>query len=125
MEVVNLTNFSVDTSLLARAVGIVTKRNISVALVEKEKMKELSRIYRGKDCVTDVLSFFYNEKDVLGEIVICPEKVKEDSKKDFTKEMCRVTIHGALHLLGYMHDTDEDEKLMVEKTEKYLQKLFD
>ncbi len=86
-------------------------------------MKELNRIYRGEDCVTDVLSFFYNEKNLLGEIVICPAEVIRREGGDFTKEICRVTIHGALHLLGCHHENDEEEKLIEEKTEKHLQNL--
>jgi probable rRNA maturation factor len=82
-------------------------------------MKELSRIYRHKDYATDVLSFFYNEKDFLGEIIICPEKIEKD--EDFTKEICRVTIHGTLHLLGYDHENDKEEEGMKKKQEDYLQ----
>ena len=129
--VVNLTDFSFDTNLLRQAVEIVLKGEkeekkgeVSIALVESEKMKELSRIYRNKDYATDVLSFFYNEKDLLGEIILCPEKIKENSGEDFTNEMCRVTIHGALHLLGYDHESDTDEKEMEEKQEAYLKDLL-
>ncbi len=130
--VVNLTDFSFDTNLLRQAVEIVLKGEkeekkgeVSIALVGSEKMKELSRIYRNKDYATDVLSFFYNEKDLLGEIILCPEKIKENSGEDFTNEMCRVTIHGALHLLGYDHESDTDEKVMEERQESYLKKLLE
>ncbi len=124
MEVNNLTDFEVDTNLLRKAVNVVLKgekvkeKEISIAIVGTEKMKELSRIYRQKDYATDVLSFFYNEKDFLGEIIICPEKVEK--KEDFTKEICRVTIHGILHLLGYDHENDMEEKGMEKKQENYL-----
>lgn len=125
MELNNLTDFEVDTDLLRKAVSVVLRgekkedRRISIAIVKANKMKELSRIYRQKDYATDVLSFFYNEKDFLGEIVICPEKLKKE--EDFTKEICRVTIHGALHLLGYDHEDNQEEKKMVKKQESYLQ----
>jgi probable rRNA maturation factor len=125
MEVNNLTDFEVDTNLLRKAVNVVLKgekekkKEISIAIVGAEKMKELSRIYRHKDYATDVLSFFYNEKDFLGEIIICPEKIEKD--EDFTKEICRVTIHGTLHLLGYDHENDKEEEGMKKKQEDYLQ----
>ncbi len=130
--VVNLTDFSFDVNLLRQAVEVVlrgeaiqkNKGEISIALVDAEKMKELSRVYRNKDYATDVLSFFYNEKDFLGEIILCPEKIKENAGEDFTNEMCRVTIHGALHLLGYDHENDEDEKVMERKQESYLKELL-
>jgi probable rRNA maturation factor len=124
MEVNNLTDFEVDTNLLRKAVNAVLKgekekeKEISIAIVGTEKMKELSRIYRQKDYATDVLSFFYNERNFLGEIIICPEKVEK--KEDFTKEICRVTIHGTLHLLGYDHENDKEEEGMKKKQEDYL-----
>jgi len=128
----NTTKFSVKASLLRKAVENVLQKEgadgkeVSIALVEKEKMKEMSRIYRNKDSVTDVLSFFYNEENFLGEIVLCPEKIKENSgKKNFTKEICRVTIHGTLHLLRYSHEEEKQEKLMKEKTEKYLKEVLE
>ncbi len=128
MEVNNLTDFEVDTNLLRKTIDVVLcgeskkEKEISIALVEEKKMKELSRIYRNKDYATDVLSFFYNEQNFLGEIVICPEKLK--NREDFTKEICRVTIHGTLHLSGYDHENDSDEKKMKEKEENYLKAIL-
>ncbi len=133
-EVNNLTSFSIDADLLKKAVDSILEeelskkegksKKISIAIVEAEKIREMSRIYRGKDCATDVLSFFYNEKFFLGEIVLCPEKIKENRGANFTKEICRVTIHGALHLLGYGHESDEKEKEMKEKEKYYLKKIL-
>jgi len=128
MEVNNLSDFPVDVGLLQKAVKTVLKREkkeekkISVAFVKGDKIRELNKIYRGKDYITDVLSFFHGEEDFLGELVICPEKIEE--KEDFTKEICRVSIHGTLHLLGYDHENEKEEKEMEEKTEKYLKKVF-
>ncbi len=129
----NLTRFSIKSDLLRRCVEVAFKeekknsslqKQVSIALVKKEKMKELSRIYRGKDYATDVLSFFYNEKGFLGEIIVCPEKIKEEKgDSSIEKEVCRVIIHGAFHLLGYKHETEKEEKVMEEKTEKCLKKV--
>lgn len=130
MELNNLTDFSVETDLLRRVIRIILeeeekdKKEISVAIVKAEKMKELSRIYRNKDYATDVLSFFYNEEDLLGEIIICPEEIEKRKKEDFTKEICRVTIHGTLHLLGYDHGNDKEEEEMQKKEEYYLKKTL-
>ncbi len=133
-EVNNLTGFSVDIDLLKKVVdGVMEEelpekerknKKISIAVVEAKKIREMSRIYRGKDYATDVLSFFYNEKFFLGEIVLCPEKIKENSGVSFTKEICRVTIHGVLHLLGYGHEKDEKENKMKEKEKYYLKKIL-
>ena len=130
MEVNNLTQFVVDKDLLLKIVSTVleeeksTEKSVSVALVDPEKMRELNKAYREKDYATDVLSFFYNEKDFLGEVVLCPEVIENKAEKSsFTKEICRVTIHGVLHLLDYTHERDDDERVMIEKTEYYL-KIF-
>ncbi len=128
MEVNNLTAFEVDTNLLRKTIDAVLcgerkkEKEISVAIVGEKKMRELSKIYRGKDYATDVLSFFYNEQNFLGEIVICPEKMKNE--EDFTKEICRVTIHGTLHLLGYDHGNDSDEEEMKDKEKNYLKAIL-
>jgi len=129
-EVNNLSEFSVNKDVVLEIVDTILKeegkksKRVSVAIVDSKKMKELSRIYRDKDYVTDVLSFFYNENSLLGEVVLCPEKIKENGKnKSFPKEFYRVMIHGVLHLLGYHHSKKEEEEVMEKKTEYYL-KIF-
>ncbi len=130
MDVNNITGTSVDESLLCKAVETVLNeekeknKKISIALVEEEEIKKLNRIYRGKNSVTDVLAFSYGEKDFLGEVILCPARIESNKGEDFTKEICRVTIHGALHLLGYDHRNNEEEELMEERIERCLQKLF-
>ncbi len=125
-----MTDISVDKKLLCKAVETVLKeekkenKRISIALVKEEEIKKLNRIYRGKNSETDVLAFFYGEKDFWGELILCPAMIKVVKREDFTKEICRVTIHGALHLLGYDHQNNKEEELMTEKTERCLQKLF-
>ncbi len=128
----NLTKFSVDEEKLLKTVETVLQEekgeanySVSLAFVDGEKMRELNRIHRGKDYITDVLSFFYNEGGVLGEVVVCPEKVEEDAqeKKISFEERCLVvTVHGVLHLLGYTHEDDLSENKMEEKTKLYLKK---
>ncbi|MCF7845374.1 MAG: rRNA maturation RNase YbeY [Candidatus Pacebacteria bacterium] len=122
----NLTRFCVDEESVLTVLQKILKEEekkeeVSVVFVGSKKIKELNRTYRGKDCVTDVLSFVFDEKNFLGEVFVCPAKVKKDfQKEDFTKEFFRVIIHGVLHLCGYRHDTTESEKKMNERTEYYL-----
>ncbi len=129
-EVNNLTRFSVNERLISKAAEIVLKKEgaegeVSVALVGEKRIREANRIYRKKDKVTDVLSFFYSEKGFLGEVVLCPLKIKKNSKKGgFTKEICRVTIHGVLHLLGYEDTTKKSKEEMEEKTNRYLKIIY-
>ena len=108
--------------------------NISVAFVDKSKMREINKKYHGEDKPTDVLSFsnveglkFSVPEEGLGEIVICPEVVEKNAKKYGMlekNEMMKVFIHGILHLCGYNHEKSEKEAGEMEnKQEKYLSKV--
>jgi probable rRNA maturation factor len=140
LEINNLTKFRVDSKSFAQVAKKVLMgenreiENISLALVDKEEMQKLNKKFRGKDKPTDVLSFDLTDNRqpetsnlYLGEVVICPEIVKEKNE-----EMMRVFIHGILHLCGYDHPATagsrsrRDEKLeelgkkMQEKENFYL-----
>ena len=97
---------------------------VSLAFVGKEEIKKLNRKFRNKNKPTDVLSFNLNEESCLGEIVICPEIVRENAKKygvTIKYETMKMFVHGILHLLGYDHEKSEKEaKIMETKQEKYL-----
>ena len=100
--------------------------NISLAFVSKEEIKKLNKKFRNKNKPTDVLSFNLDEKDCLGDIVICPDIVRENAKKygnTIRAEMLKVFVHGILHLLGYDHEKSEKEaEEMEKKQENYLSK---
>ena len=148
IEINNLTSFSIDKKLFTGIAKKVLKsenrvrEKISLAFVSKEEIKKLNKKYRGKNKPTDVLSFELGDppssrlggttegqgKECLGEIVICPEKVKENAKKYKSKlkqEMIKVFIHGILHLCGYDHEKSEKEaETMEKKQEYYLSKII-
>ena len=96
---------------------------VSVVLVGDRAMCDLNRRFRGRDCVTDVLSFEYGGKGesgslFLGEIVISPatalcQALHWGSSHD--REMRRLLAHGMLHLLGYDHTSDRGEHLAVQR----------
>lgn len=125
LEINNLTNFAVDRKSFAQvAKKVLSGENrgietISLAFVGKEEMKKLNKKYRGKGKPTDVLSFELKEKNYLGEIVICPEVVKE--KKE---EIIEVFVHGILHLLGYDHEKSKKEARMMENKERYYMSIL-
>ncbi len=109
---------------------------ISVILSNEEYIKEINSKYRNIDKVTDVLSFPMFEKDeidktkeneeVLGDIIICIPKVKEQAKEynhSDIREFAYMLVHGFYHLMGYDHMTDEEKKQMREKEEMVLGKL--
>ena len=131
IEINNLTTSLVDEEFLKRVAQEVLgrekqgNRDLSIALVGQGRMRELNKKYRGKNRVTDVLSFPGNG---LGEIVIYLREVKKNAKRfgsTFEKELARVLIHGILHLLGYNHEKNTIEaKKMKEKEEYYLSQIY-
>ncbi|MBB6448835.1 putative rRNA maturation factor [Geomicrobium halophilum] len=96
----------------------------SLLFVDQATIQALNRDYRGKDKVTDVLSFALNDEDgfeiaqdehILGDIVLCVERAREQAREyghSFERELCFLAIHGLLHLIGYDHGTAEEEQEM-------------
>jgi probable rRNA maturation factor len=133
IEINNLTNFSVDKKIFSTVAKKVLSgenrrtENISLVFVSKEEIKKLNKKFRKKNKATDVLSFELNEGKNIGEIVICPDIVKENAKKygnTIKSEIMKVFVHGILHLLGYDHEkSKKEEKLMEKKQNLYLLKV--
>lgn len=93
-------------------------REFSVAFVSDRRMKELNKLFRGKNDTTDVLSFphepdeFDPDKDNLGDIVISVEQAAKQAQENgltLELEIKQLILHGVLHLCGYNHETDEGE----------------
>lgn len=83
------------------------KKNISLALVSPTTIRNLNRIYRSKDRVTDVLSFNIDSAFILGEVIICLAEAKRRARQkavSLESELKLLTVHGILHLLGYDHE---------------------
>jgi len=125
IEVNNLTTAVVDEDFLKKTAKIVTDGEkkkaieLSIALVGQGRIRELNKKYRGKNRVTDVLSFSY---DGSGDIVICLGEVKKNARRfgtTFEKELSKVLIHGILHLLDYDHEKNEKEAEKMRKKEEY------
>ena len=85
------------------------KKSISIALVTKAEIKKFNKVYRGKDKITDVLSFNIDSNLILGEVVICLEQAKVQAKHSLKEELKMLTVHGILHLLGYNHEKNATE----------------
>ena len=118
-EIKKLNNF-VDFSLKYLKLNNVI---FNIIIVDKEKIQEINKTYRNIDRVTDVISFALEDDDsfvktdfrVLGDIYICLDKAIEQAKEyghSLKREISFLTIHGLLHLLGYDHMTEKDEKEM-------------
>jgi probable rRNA maturation factor len=94
----------------AASAGIV-EGHVAVEFVDAVRIAELNAQWRGKPGPTDVLSFPVDEAGAavgpreLGDIVICP---------DHTEDLREAVVHGALHLTGMDHETDEGEMLALQ-----------
>ena len=106
---------------LAKAAPPKARGDVSVAVVSDRRMRALNRQFRGKDIVTDVLSFPANRTPgvtpFLGDVVIAAGVAKRQAKAaghSVKTEVRVLALHGVLHLLGYDHDTDEGRMARVE-----------
>lgn len=99
---------------------------LSVTFCDDEKIREINRIHRGIDKATDVLSFPMEDDELLGDIIISIPKAKQqaiDYGHSFERELFFLAIHGFLHLLGYDHQTPEEEQRMFSRQEQILTEL--
>lgn len=102
----------------------------NIIFVDSNTIHEINKTYRNVDRVTDVISFALEDNEtieldhrVLGDIYICIERAEEQAKEyghSFLRELSFLTIHGLLHLLGYDHIEQEEEKIMFQKQEDIL-----
>jgi probable rRNA maturation factor len=117
---------------------------VVISLVDDETIQELNRTYRQKDQPTDVLSFamrestgdepdiFYETEEdaesdnMLGDIIISvPTAMRQAGEygHSLQREMAFLAVHGFLHLLGYDHMTEEEEKEMFSRQETILESV--
>ncbi|CAH0136384.1 rRNA maturation RNase YbeY [Priestia sp. YIM B13446] len=110
---------------------------VSVTFVDNDRIQEINHQYRHKNQPTDVISFALEEMGedemqiigdemprVLGDIVISIPKAHEQAEEynhSFMRELGFLTVHGFLHLLGYDHETSEDEKEMFTRQKDILE----
>lgn len=120
---------------------------LNILFTDEEEILRLNREYRAQDCVTDVLSFPANDlvrpireyenapvletdpdtgETILGDIAVCVQRAEEQAGEyghSLLRELCFLTVHGTLHLMGYDHGSEEDEKRMADKAETILHQL--
>jgi probable rRNA maturation factor len=115
---------------------IASGAELSVTFVDNGRIQEINREYRNKDQPTDVISFAMEElgegemaivgEDIpkhLGDIIISIQRAKEQAEEyghSFLRELGFLTVHGFLHLLGYDHMNEQDEKKMFSRQEEIL-----
>ena len=112
-----------DTSAWIKAVAQAHGRKvgeIGYLFVDDEKILEVNNEYLGHDYYTDIITFDYDEGDVLnGDLVISLDTVKSNAElfnKEYDEELHRVIIHGVLHLCG-INDKGPGEREIMEAEE--------
>ena len=119
--------------------GFKENAEVSVSFVSNNEIRNLNKVYRNKDSVTDVLSFPLTDPDgtmetnaetgfvMLGDVVISIETAVKQANiygHSLDREIGFLTVHSMLHLLGYDHETSPlDERIMSENEEAVLEKL--
>ena len=103
---------------------------ISVMLTDDSQIQKLNSDYRQTDKPTDVLAFAMREgidgklhSELLGDVIISLATAKRQAdENDYTldAELARLTVHGVLHLLGYHHQTQDEEEIMFEIQKRIL-----
>ena len=123
-------------ALIRRAVETALSKSgatgdVCVLITDAEEIQRLNGSYRNIDRVTDVLTFPAWEGDAilcppdgyLGDIAICFERAEEQALEyghSLERELAFLSVHGALHILGYDHMTPEDEAIMMGKQDEIL-----
>lgn len=123
---------------IARAVLTVERVSpqveVEAVLADETTVRELNRLYRGRDESTDVLSFAAHEGEAfvdapdaapsLGEVVIClpvaEASIAREANRSVNGAVAHLLVHGLLHLLGYDHEAWEVESLRMRSREDEL-----
>ena len=132
-DLVNYKDYKIINKVLKKTLKMEKVKNafFSVVLVDDKKIQEINKNYRGIDRETDVISFaleddktFNPEERVLGDIYISLDKATSQALEyghSLTRELCFLSVHGLLHLLGYDHMNSADEKIMFSLQDKILE----
>lgn len=106
----------------------------NLIIVDNEYIHELNKNYRGIDRETDVITFALEDEDSiivpeeegrnLGDIYISIDKARSQAEEyghGLLRELSFLAVHGFYHLLGYDHQTKEEEQIMFKKQEEVLE----
>ena len=138
-DVINNTNFEeLEIDFITNYIKFIVEKEkldnclFNVIFIDNKEIREINREYRKIDSVTDVITFALEDNEeeinpelrILGDIYISLEKAYEQAKMynhSDIREICFLITHGILHLLGFDHMNEEDEKIMFDKQRKLLE----
>jgi probable rRNA maturation factor len=99
--------------------------DVCLLFTDDDNIRRLNKQYRDKDSVTDVLSFPSEEEGFLGDIALSLPRAAEQAREfghSEEREAAFLVAHSMLHLFGYDHETEEQEKEMREKQREIMKK---
>ena len=129
-----------------RAEGVTLPLSVFIRVTDDDEIRTINREQRGVDRATDVLSFPMNEltpgafdpdacewdyetdRAMLGDMVISMERCAEQAETyghSFAHEVSYLTVHSVLHLLGYDHVDEREDKRRMRAREKEIMRLLD
>ena len=113
---------------LKSAIALENKKlgDISIIYCSDDYLLEINKQYLSHDYYTDVITFNYCEGDLIsGDIFISVDTIKANAEEygaSFDNELCRVMVHGILHLIGYDDDCEANQLIMRQKEDFYLER---
>jgi probable rRNA maturation factor len=124
-------------SFVLRSERVTPGAGLEVALADAETVRDLNRLYRGRDEPTDVLSFASKDVEVafpeapdaertLGEVVVCLPVAEAQAAArgaPAAPEIAHLLAHGILHILGYDHETPAESDAMKTREDALLAAL--
>ena len=112
------------------AEGVSDAGEVHCVLTGDDELAELNQRFRGRSGPTDVLAFPYDPSaasGVHGDIYVSLDRARAQAAERGEppgREVWRLFVHGALHLAGHDHDTDEGDRAMREAEEAWVERSY-
>ncbi len=117
--------------------GRIREADLAIRIVGDKEGRALNRHYRGKDYATNVLSFPADagvgvklpkgvKLPLLGDLVLCAPVIAREAReqgKTLQSHYAHLTVHGALHLLGWNHEDEREAECMEQLEREILAEL--
>jgi len=115
---------------MLRSEGVADRGEVHCVLTGDEELAGLNERFRGRSGPTDVLAFPYDPESsggVHGDVYVSLDRAREQAARigePVGREVWRLFVHGALHLAGWDHDTDEADHAMRARQEEWVERAF-
>lgn len=125
-------------NMAARIEEVTGNPELSITFVNTDRIQAINHQYRMINQPTDVISFAFEETSdeeleivgadiprILGDIIISVPIARQQANEynhSFQRELGFLIVHGFLHLLGYDHESEQEEKQMFQKQKDILEK---